>query len=474
MHSFINNPNQVESVFNLKWSQEKESLENANLQVGLIPLARTTFDLELANEVFAQAVTELSTAGFTLHGPNSLITQVDELTQTIEHITSVELDLTLILQTTFADSSMVIELANELHAPLLLWAIPEEHSGGRLRLNSLCGINLAAHALKRAGIHYDTLYAAPTDDDVLAQVRIRALAGRAHRLLRQAKIGRIGDHPDGMDTCEFDADALKRIFGLDIVQVELKTVFQGVNKTDDQSVDDVLKQLRPEIDELDTLDSQATRKSLASYLTMRRIAEDQGLDGLAVRCWPEFFTDLGCAACGAMSMLSNELIPCSCEADVNGTVTQLILQSISDEPAFGTDIVSLDDKSDALVIWHCGLAPLSMADPQGPRRGTIHSNRNLPLLFEFTLKPGPVTVARLTESSGEYRLVSGRGEIIRGPMNFFGTSGLLRFDRSAREILDVILTEGLEHHISLTYGDYAEVMIAFARKLNIPILQLTQ
>jgi L-fucose isomerase-like protein len=83
-----------------------------------------------------------------------------------------------------------------------------------------------------------------------------------------------------------------------------------------------------------------------------------------------------------------------------------------------------------------------------------------------------VTIARLSESNGKYRLVIGGGEIIRGPKSFSGTSGLLQFVRPAREILDMILAEGLEHHISITYGDYTDVLIAFAKQLNIPTLQL--
>jgi L-fucose isomerase-like protein len=83
-----------------------------------------------------------------------------------------------------------------------------------------------------------------------------------------------------------------------------------------------------------------------------------------------------------------------------------------------------------------------------------------------------VTIARLSEASGEYRLVIGRGEVLRGPKSFSGTSGLLKFDRPAREILEVILAEGLEHHISITYGDQTEALIAFAKLLKIPVLQL--
>jgi L-fucose isomerase-like protein len=452
---------------------EKESLENSNLQIGLIPLARTTFDIDLARDVLACAQNELRAAGFTLHGPNSLITNVEELAQTAEHLSTLSLDLALILQTTFADSSMVIQLASVIDTPLLLWAIPEAHTGGRLRLNSLCGVNLAAHALKRIGVQYNTLYAQPGDPEVPTTARTLALAGRTRRLLHQAKIGRIGEHPAGLDTCKFDTKSLREHFGVEVVQIDLETVFNGARTVDDNAVDDLLAQLNSELDDVNTLDPQATRKSLASYLTMQNLIQNQGLHGLAVRCWPEFFTDLGCAACAPMSMLSDQGYPCSCEADVNGTLTQMILQSISQEPAFGTDMVSIDDGRDALVLWHCGLAPLSMANPQERPRATIHSNRNLPLLFEFTLKPGPVTVARLSESTREYRLVLGRGEIIHGPRSFSGTSGLLKFDRPAREVMDVILNEGLEHHISITYGDYMDVLIAFSQLLNIPILRLT-
>jgi len=181
---------------------------------------------------------------------------------------------------------------------------------------------------------------------------------------------------------------------------------------------------------------------------------------------------LGCAACGAMSMLSDELMPCSCEADVNGTVTQLMLQWLSGEPAFGTDLVSVDTEEDLIVLWHCGLAPLSMADPAVRPRATIHSNRQLPLLMEFPLKPGRVTVARLSEATGGYRLVVGGGEMLRAPMSFAGTSGVMRFDRPAAEVLDTLLSEGLEHHVSLTYGDYQPALLALAKMLDLPVLRL--
>jgi L-fucose isomerase-like protein len=444
-------------------------------RVAYLPIARSTFDIELAEGASATAWNQLSQLPVSVVGQADLITDLESARRAAESLETDNIDLLLIFQATFADSTMTSILVEKISAPVMLWAIPEEHTGGRLRLNSFCGINLAAHALTRRGCRYETIFAPPDDPHALEKIHNLALAGRARNALRSMRLGRVGEHPQGFETCLFDPDAIWNTFGLEVVQFNLeKDIFAQVLEVDASQLDTIQAQLGEQVSGLDELEAGAMRRSLAVYAVFQEIAAQRGIDGYAIRCWPEFFTELGCAACGAMSMLSDEMIPCSCEADVNGTITQMILQSVSQEPAFGTDIVSIDEESDAVVIWHCGLAPLSMSDPLEPPGVTIHSNRKLPLLFEFNLKPGTVTVARLTESSGEYRLVIGRGRIIQAPRSFSGTSGLLQFDQPARAILDVILSEGLEHHISITYGDYTDTLIALAHQMNIPILLLSE
>jgi len=38
--------------------------------------------------------------------------------------------------------------------------------------------------------------------------------------------------------------------------------------------------------------------------------------------------------------------------------------------------------------------------------------------------------------------------------------------------LDTIMAEGLDHHISLTYGDHLQALLALARMLDMPVLRL--
>ena len=265
---------------------------------------------------------------------------------------------------------------------------------------------------------------------------------------------------------------MKRQLGVEVAQIELEPFFERVRQAEPERAGEVAGRLRGQLAGFDDVDAHATNGTLGVYAAMDELARDEALSGLAVRCWPEFFTELGCAACGAMSLLSDEMTPTSCEADVNGTITQLILGWISGEPAFGSDLVSLDAEADEAILWHCGLAPLSMADPDAQPEATVHSNRGLPLLMQFPLKPGRVTIARLSEASGEFRLVIGGGEMLKGPPAFTGTSGRIRFDSGAATVMDSLLREGLEHHVSITYGDHGDVLESLARVLGLSVLRL--
>jgi L-fucose isomerase-like protein len=382
------------------------------------------------------------------------------------------LDAVVVFQATFADSDAVHIVASAVNAPLLLWAVPEEPAGGRLYLNSYCGTNLAAHRLRRSGLKYEFIYAGPGEAPVPDRVRTIATVGRVVSRLRGLRIGRLGTQPDGLESCVVDPEALQRRLGVTVVPLELKSFFAEVEGVDAQETGALRESLSMKVNGLDAVEREPTDRTLASYLALERISARRRLDGFAVRCWPEFFTQMGCAACGALSLLSDRMIPASCESDVNGVVTQWILQTVAAAAAFDTDLVAFDEASDTVVLWHCGKAPLSMADSQEAPWAAIHSNRKLPLLWEFPLKPGPVTLARLSVATGDYRLTVAQGEMLRAEKSFAGTSGRCRFAQPAREFLERILAEGLEHHITLVYGDHLSTLQALGRQLDLPVLEL--
>ena len=282
----------------------------------------------------------------------------------------------------------------------------------------------------------------------------------------------VGEPPEGFDTCDFDEVVLDRVFGVHLERLSLDEVFRTARAQSPRSVARVRARAEAELSGTGALEQAPLERSLRVLGAFSDLARKRGLSALAVRCWPEFFTEYGCAACGPMAMTSQSGVPCACEADVYGAVTGLLLQAITDSPSFMADLLDVDRKEDSAVIWHCGLAPLSMADPDEKPRAAIHSNRRLPLLGEFALAPGRVTLARLSQSCGLLRLVVAGGEMLKAPRSFSGTCGVLRFDRPAGDVLDMILEEGIEHHYGLAYGDCRAVLRAIAERLSLPFLDL--
>ncbi len=446
-------------------------MNRSDIRIGFAPIARPTFDLDLANELTAQVHAGISQR-YDLVGSPELIMDGAAIDARIAELSAADIDMILLLQSSFADSTMILQLAQSIDAPLLMWALPEERVGGRLRINSFCGINLAAHGLRRAGLRYDYIYAGADEEQAYKKLQSFAVAARVKKRLAGTRIGRLGEHPAGFDTCRVNHQALKAQLGVEVAQYELDEFFARARHAEPSRVNAIAADLNQRLEGFAEMEPEATNGTLGAYVALDGLAREERLSGMAVRCWPEFFTDLGCSACGAMSLLSDAMTPSSCEADVNGTITQLILQWISGEPAFGSDLVSFDVEADEAVLWHCGLAPLSMADPDATPQATIHSNRRKPLLMQFPLKPGRVTFARLSEATGEFRLVIGGGEMLKAPPAFTGTCGTVRFDSGAAAVMDAIMREGLEHHISLAYGDHQDALVSLASMLGLPVLRL--
>jgi L-fucose isomerase-like protein len=402
------------------------------------------------------------------------------------------IDLLLILQITFTDATMTVRLAKEATTPIAIWAVPEPRIGGRLRLNAYCGLNLAAHALGLAGVPHGWLYSAPDAEGVADSLRALAqpaaakptrahpvaavadaAAERALAKLAGTRLTVVGRHPDGFDTCEYDEALLRRLAGVEVTTVTLDELFTKARAADAGRVASAKAGAARELAKLEQVDPEQLDRSFRVFCALEDVQREQSARGLAVRCWPEMFTEYGCAACGPMAMMNEKRVPAACEADVNGSLSQLLLQELAGEPAWMADLVDITAADDTAVLWHCGLAPLSMRDPEVQAEATIHTNRRMPLLHQFPIKPGRVTLARLSRARNEVKLMMAGAEVIRAPMAFTGCSGTVRFDQPAAEVAARIMEEGLEHHFALAYGDHRPALRAIAARWNLPVLELT-
>ena len=131
------------------------------MRIGILPLGRPTFDVAFAESKLAAMLHQLDATGHELTGPRTLLFDEDATRQAIDTLVISSVDQVLILQATFTDASMAVAVAAAFDQPISIWAVPEPRSGGRLRLNSFCGLNLASHALGLKGRKFSWLYLDP-------------------------------------------------------------------------------------------------------------------------------------------------------------------------------------------------------------------------------------------------------------------------------------------------------------------------
>jgi len=458
-----------------------------NKTIGLLPLGRPTFDVPFAEENLARMIAALEGAGYALAGPRTLLFDAQATRAAIAELKAAGPAQILLLQVTFTDATMAVEAANAFDVPLSIWSIPEPRIGGRLRLNSFCGLNLAGHALGLNGREFGWLYAAPDTagigdslDELLSGRRVthplplRESLSQSRRdtPVQGARIARIGRHPDGFDTCAYDTRKLHDLAGVTVDEYEVGDMFGRASAVSGDTAAGIRREAEAIAGGLDSVDQPQLDRSLRLKAAIEEIRAEGKYDAFAIRCWPETFTEYGGAVCGPVAMMGEARVPCACEADVYGALTTLLLQRVANQPAFLADLVDVDETDDTAVVWHCGQAPASMADPDFAPQATIHTNRKMPLLFEFPLKPGRVTFFRISQARGRTFAVIGGGEMLKQPMAFTGTSGTVRFDSGADAVLAKVMNAALEHHMALAYGDHREELRAAAAGLGIPVLEL--
>ena len=87
-------------------------------------------------------------------------------------------------------------------------------------------------------------------------------------------------------------------------------------------------------------------------------------------------------------------------------------------------------------------------------------------------RQGRVTFARISQAQGQPRMVIAGGEMLERGMSFTGTSGVVRFDGTAADVMDDVIASGLEHHMGLVYGEHRAALRSASAAMGLPVLEL--
>tara|TARA_B100001173_G_scaffold79216_1_gene67659 strand:+ start:534 stop:1910 length:1377 start_codon:yes stop_codon:yes gene_type:complete len=457
--------------------------------IGYLALARETFDVEYAESKFKIAKSLLLSLSPDAIGFENLITNDEDADSALSFFNSNDFEKIFLFQTTFTDAKFLLNFAKSIQKPICIVSFPEPRTGGRLRLNSICGLNLAMHSLIKNDITPDFVIMEEDDKanemsfsnfiesqnesnkiawDIATIANINADFDYS---IDKQTIGIIGTRPEGFDTCDYDSNEVTSKLNVSLVDLELEDLFDEAKDIEVETIVKTKSTVSSYLAGTEELVQEEFDKSLSIFHGLENLKDKHNLDAFAIRCWPETFTEYGCASCGPMAMMNEKKVSCACEADVLGGISCNILNQMNNNPSLLVDIVDVDKSDNSLVFWHCGLAPISMAK-EGTARSGIHSNRKKPLLHDFSLKEGEITIFRVSKARGRLQFFVMKGQVLDRPNSFSGTSGVINLGENSAHKLEQMFKGGLEHHVAFTYGDISDKLIHFGQQMDIPTYTL--
>ena len=92
-------------------------------------------------------------------------------------------------------------------------------------------------------------------------------------------------------------------------------------------------------------------------------------------------------------------------------------------------------------------------------------------LFQFQIKPGPVTFCRIAEYDGAWRMLITSGEIVPSNETLAGTWAWVAVKDHAR-LYRTLVEQGFIHHASMVHGDLVPALLLACKFLGIRPVQV--
>jgi L-fucose isomerase-like protein len=442
--------------------------------IGFVPAHRVPFDEEWAIEMRQRTLSALSRVpGLEVVVPDENWTQGGLVRD--DHDAEAVIDLfgnagvsgVIIGAMTFGDEISAVSVAEALGVPVLLFGTKEGAftEDGNRRSDSFCGTLSISSGLYRRKIPFS--FAGlffPEEEGFVAAVEDFVRSCSIAQSFYGARIGLVGPRPERFETCAINEYPMIEQFGQRVVPISLADIFAAANAlgNDDPAVAAIVEELCGQAD-CSAVSNDVLWKSARLEQALLNWADEKSLSGMGVQCWSAMQDVYGISSCTTMGRLTARAVMTSCEVDIHGALTMLVQHAASlgtAVPHFIDWTIQHQELDNVFFAWHCGNAPQGLVCPGCQPRLRSHSILNRLVgdaasqgTAEFQLKPGVVTLNRLVEYDGRFKMLITTGEIIPSDQNLRGSWSWVQVD-DLDYLYRVLVEEGFIHHASLIHGDF--------------------
>ena len=433
-------------------------------RIGVVCLTRKTYDYETAFSLYLSRCQEMekdTSVQWKIYKEN--VIEPEDALRAIHYLLQEEVDAVIMVSGTFHLGHLALMINDALKKPILLWGFDElPYNGGKIRLNAVCGVNLDASNLYKAGVDNFVV----TIGDKVDENWIKAIKGLV--AIKTTTIGIVGYRAQGFYNVGIDELNLYKNTGLLINHYEISDLFkmQASEEVIQKEKEYILSSF--DVSQLNDKQVDLVARLVASTLLFLK---EKNVDALAIRCWPEFAATYGISPCAMMSILQGRGILLACEGDVEALISMICVKALGEATPFMADLSQVNFKEDYALLWHCGVAPCSLWDKKCVRSLDTYFAGGKGVTAGFVLKEGDFSIFRIDTARGKTRLFYEEGTALPMEKLLTGTFAKVKFTHSVKDVLDEVVNNGIAHHVIMGYIRYKEVVKILAKLMNWEVIE---
>lgn len=397
------------------------------------------------------------------------LTDDDLVAQAATELKAADLDFLLLESATCASGDAVI-LMSKVAPRMGIWSTPDPKKEGGIQIHGLVMLNQYSSIFKRylrhENVNYKWFYGHADSDMFRHRFGITVRALKAIKAMSQARVGWIGGLSPGFYDMEFDAGKLKRrLGGARVYSHELAELVAIAKSIDEREAEAVAIDVTAAGSEVRVSQAKMVKGSRV-YLALKEMCARHNYTSLAVECWPQFQVQYDVAPCMSYGWLGSEDgIAVSCEGDVMGALSMQMLNELTAVKGSSTllDMTQMDLEHGSMLMWHCGVSPRNFANADGikwvdhPTLGRKMPDGPYGVTGDQVFGAQETSITYIGDS-GDTLLVMGSQIIERDVKGFDGTRGWFnQFELNQEpigiwDLMNTIVTRGLEHHFAVGQG----------------------
>lgn len=376
------------------------------IKVGVVHLGFFAYPKEYLEERSRECREILEKNGFEVNF-FQLVIGKEEAESCLSALKKIDMDLLILNFVSWTNSPPVVHIAqNCKHIPVLIWGIAgrtNSDNGSLVSPASVAGITAALSPLRAIGIHFFTVIDEPNQPPKTEEIKRIGRIAKTVASLKKSRIGIAGYADMGLYTAMYEGLSLKEKIGVDVEEFSLLEIVQSMNVVAPEQVEFFREQVKKDWHFEVPINDEIVNQTAKIYLALEKLVKEQRYDGLSIKCVDGMSKVMGFTPCVPLSILADQVVS-TCECDIPGMVTQLMLKYVSDgkTPTFMEHYEVLGQR---VLVGVCGFAPFSWCHLP-PRINRYGWGGFTGLANTSKIKTGNdvLTVARLSSFGNHYRL----------------------------------------------------------------------